>query len=57
MSSSSSQNEPFVPKRKKTSDPQNYKRNKIKLARSKGEEYLSHRGKKVPAKAPGISCG
>lgn len=55
MSTSESENDQLIAKKKKL-DPSNYKRNQIKLARCKGEEYTNHRGKKVSAKAPENSC-
>lgn len=35
----------FIPRKKKKSDPLEYKRNKIKIARYRGEEYINHTGK------------
>lgn len=43
--------------RKRKRDPSKYMRNKIKVARIKGELYVNHKGNSVEAKKPCLSCG
>ena len=46
-----------TPKKRKITDPSAYKRNIIKKAILKGEQYVNHKGNEVPAKKPLFSCG
>lgn len=41
-------------KRKKT--PAEWKRNKTKIARLRGEEFTNYKGQQVPSKTTGESC-
>lgn len=43
-------------KRRRIKQPETYKGNKIKLARLKGDHYVNHRGKSIPAKQPAFTC-
>lgn len=44
------------PQKRKGSNPETYKVNKVKIARLRGQEYVSHSGKLVPAKQPDFKC-
>lgn len=44
------------PRKRKGSNPSTYKVNQVKLARLKGQAYVNHKGKGVPAKKPEFSC-
>ncbi|XP_046688948.1 uncharacterized protein ZK1073.1-like [Homalodisca vitripennis] len=44
------------PRKRKRRDPSNYKLNIVKEARIKGQSYVSHKGKEVPAKKPQFDC-
>lgn len=56
MSSSDSETDQLIARKRKL-NPSNYRGNEIKLGRCRGEVYLSHSGKIVPAKVPEKSCG
>ena len=43
-------------KRRNIKQPENYKGNIIKVARLKGDAYVNHGGKSIPAKTPACSC-
>lgn len=43
--------------RKRKRNEENWKRNKIKISRLKGEQYTGHAGNLVEAKTIGAPCG
>lgn len=42
--------------RKKKANPEDYKRSKIKKARTSGSEYVNYKGNLVASKSVGQSC-
>lgn len=49
--------EPSTSRRRKFKDESSWKRNKIKLARVKGNEYVNYKNEVVPAVTSGPHCG
>jgi len=49
--------DPVTPPRKRRGNPAEWKANKAKKANNAGKEYVSARGKSVPAKKFGRGCG
>lgn len=45
-----------TPGKKRTRNPEKWKVNKRKLARQRGESYISTSGKFIEAKRPGPAC-
>lgn len=48
-------NEPLNKRRK--SNPEEWKRNKIPAKKAKGEEHVGWKGQLVPKRATGLDCG
>ncbi|XP_046679456.1 uncharacterized protein LOC124366901 [Homalodisca vitripennis] len=46
-----------VSRKRKFTDPSEYKRNQIRKAIIKGEKYVNHKGNETPAKKPSFTCG
>lgn len=44
------------PRKRKVAQPENYKANKVKEARLKGQEYVNHSGQVTSAKQPKFEC-